>query len=108
LFLTEDGEHLVVGYAGANLLDRHYKRDQIVVSFYRHGRLLTVVRLNQIILDRTNLRASDSGVARGFFARLVDQHRFAVDTVEHRRLTYDVTTGGLLEVTTPVSSAVEH
>lgn len=109
LFLTDDGDYLVVGYAGANLLEHHYKRDQVMVSFYRRGRLLNVVRLNQIMVDLKHLQVTDSGVAWGFFAGLIDHHRFAVDTVEHRRLIYDVTTGALVDVTTPSStSLLEH
>jgi len=65
-----------------------------------------VVSLNEIILDRRRLEVSDSGVQWGFFVGLIGPTKFALDTVERRRLIFDIATGKLLEVTRPDRSSL--
>jgi hypothetical protein len=106
LYLTDDGDYLVMGYEGANLLSHDYRLDQVMVSFFHRATLIKAIRLDEIILDPKHLEISDSGVMWGFFVGLVASHRFALDTVEHRRLIYDVSTGDLVEVTRPGRSSL--
>lgn len=106
-YLTNDGEYLVTGYAGSNLLEHHYDLDEAMVSFYRRGTLINTVRLREIIRDTKHLEPSDDGVQWGFFVGLIGPTRFALDTVEHRRFIYDVTNGTVVDVkSTPPSSMV--
>lgn len=106
MYLSDDGEYLVVGYEGANLLSHRYRLDQVMVSFYRRTTLIKAVRLEEIIQDRRRLEVSDSGVLWGFFVGLIAPHRFALDTVERRRLIFDIATGDLVEVTRPDRSSL--
>src|SRR3989338_4557607 len=50
-FVSNDGEYLVTGYDGGNLLPLKYKKDQVMISFYDRGRLIGQVRLNEMISD---------------------------------------------------------
>jgi len=105
-YLADDGDHLVIGYEGGNLLSHQYRFDQVMVSFYRRETLIRSVSLNEIILDRRHLEASDSGVQWGFFVGLIGPTKFALDTVERRRLIFDIATGKLLQVTRPDRSSL--
>jgi hypothetical protein len=98
-FLADDGEHFVVGYFGGNLLNReHNKPDQVMLSFFRQGTLIRVVRLDEVIVDRAQLRRTVSHYAWGELVGFVGPRRFAVDTIEQRRLVYDVATGARVAV----------
>jgi hypothetical protein len=73
------------------------KTNQVMLSMFRRGTLVSSVRFNEIILDQTRLGDSRRwGECKGF----VSLHRFALETLERRRLDYDVTTGTLISVTT--------
>lgn len=105
-YLADDGDHLVIAYEGGNLLSHRYQFDQVMVSFYRRETMIKSVSLNEIILDGTRLEVSDSGVQWGFFVGLIGSTKFALDTVERRRLIFDIATGKLLEVTLPDRSSL--
>jgi hypothetical protein len=97
-FLSDDGEYMVTGYEGNNLLRHRHAPDEVMLEFYRRGTLLRSIRLNQIIQSHGRLEVADSGVFWGFYEGFLSMHRFAVDTIEQRRLIYDVTTGSLVQV----------
>jgi hypothetical protein len=97
-FLSDDGEYLVTGYEGNNLLNHKHAPDEVMLTFFRRGAVIGSIRLNEIILDEKHLEVTDSGVFWGFYEGFLASHRLAVDTVEQRRLVYDVTTGALVQV----------
>jgi hypothetical protein len=70
-----------------------------MMSIHRRGKLILAVRLDQLIFDRTNLLAPERGSRWGVCKGLVSLHRFSLETVENRRLEYDVKTGTLVSVT---------
>lgn len=106
LYLADDGEYLVLGYEGGNLLSHGYRLDQVMVSFYRRATLIRSLSLKDVILDPRHLEVSDSGVQWGFFVGLIGPTKFALDTVERRRLIFDIATGALLQVTRPDRSSL--
>ena len=55
-FLSDDGEYLVVGYPGVNLLALDHEPDVVMLSFFHRAKAVGVVRLNEIIQDRAHLR----------------------------------------------------
>jgi len=98
-FLTDDGEYIAIADPRASILPRNYKRDQVVVSFFRRGILIKAVHLDEILLDTKSMGSpSESGYKWGSWTGLVRPDRFALDTVENRRLVYDVATGKLTDV----------
>jgi hypothetical protein len=94
-FLSDDGEYLTVGYVGDNLLDRDFTASLPMLQFYRRGKLIRSVSLGEIIENMKSLRRTASHYAWGYFRGHTALHDVAVDTIEGRRLTFDVTTGVL-------------
>lgn len=99
-YLANDGEYLATGDAQAHILPRHYKPDQVIVSFFRGGVLIRAVHLDEVLRDPKSMGPpSESGYSWSAWSGFVALHRFAVDTVEGRHLVYDVTNGALVEGT---------
>lgn len=91
--LSNDGEYLVTGYPGVGLLDGNYTLETAIVTFYRRGTLIRAVPFREIIIVPKHLRDWKEGYEWGGYVGFISAHRFAIDTVEDRRLIYDVTTG---------------
>ena len=70
LHVHNDGEHVVIGYPGLNLLPLNHRRSEPMLHFLRKGELLRVVPLDELITDRRNLHRTVShyawGSVRGF------------------------------------------
>jgi hypothetical protein len=94
-YLSDDGEYLTVGYVGNNLLELDYTPSQAMLQFYKRGKLIRAVPLSELIRDMKSLRRSASHYSWGYYRGLVAPYRFAVDTIEGRRLIFDVATGAL-------------
>jgi hypothetical protein len=92
-FISDDGEYLVVGYAGKSVLDRKYTFETVMLTFYRRGTLIRTSRLRGIISLGKSLWEWPEGYEWGDYVGFVSAHRFAVDTVENVRVFYDVTKG---------------
>jgi hypothetical protein len=95
-YVSDDGEYLVwcLGMPSG----RRRRPDEVMVSVFRRGTLVTAIRLNQIVVDPTSMGPSRTaaypwGECKGFVAL----HDFSLLTLESRRLIYDVTTGELVE-----------
>jgi hypothetical protein len=94
--LSDDGEYLVWCRGGPSGPRR--RLDEVMVSIFRKGSLVSVIRLNQIVLDPMKMGPRPTGAypwgaCKGF----VGLHDYSLATVESRRLIYDVTTGELVE-----------
>lgn len=98
-WLSNDGDYLVLGYHGVNLLQLDHKPDEVMLTFFHRDALVGVVRLNDIILDRSHLQRTVSHYDWGNFVGFVEPHQFAITTIENRRLVFDVTTGKRVSVT---------
>ena len=99
-FVSDDGEYLVRGYWGVNILETGHAPDEVMLSFYRRGMVIKKVRLNEMVNDPKYLR-SDYRASWGYYQGFVELHKFIVDTMEQRRLVYDATTGNLIDVIVP-------
>lgn len=91
--LANDGEHVVAGYDGMNLIPRQYDREEVMLRFFRRGELIQDVTLDQLVLDFSRLRRTVSHFAWGNYLGLDESGHYAVETVEGRRLRFDVRTG---------------
>src|SRR4030095_4680191 len=87
--LSNDGEYLVTGYDGLNLLPLDYKKDEVMLSFYRHGRLIGTVKLNEIITAVKKLQNTVSHYQWGFYIGLDAADRYWLQTVEQIQYVYD-------------------
>ena len=92
VLVSDDGRHLVAYHRGGNVLDLSHAPDEIVLSFYDRGRLLTHVRLNEIIRDADLVRTQSHHIWAVSFG-FVSAQRFRVETADHRVHTFNVTTG---------------
>jgi hypothetical protein len=99
-FISDDGEYLVRGHWGVNVLRPGYTPDEVMLSFYRRGALIKSIRLKEMMSDPKILHSNDQPLW-GYYQGFMGLHRFVVDTMEQRRLIYDVTTGAVLEVIVP-------
>jgi hypothetical protein len=93
LGLSNDGECLAVGDVEKFLLPFEYKKDMPVLSFFKEGRLLNQVRLNEVIRDFSNLLNPNAGFLWAKSAGMNDLGYFTVQTVENRTLMYDIKNG---------------
>jgi hypothetical protein len=92
-WLSDDGDYLVTGYPGNNLLELDHKPNEVMLSFYRRGVAVGTIRLDAILENQARMRKSVSHYGWGHFLGFVAPHQFAVTTIEDRELVYDVTTG---------------
>ena len=93
LGLADDGEHLVAGARGVYPLPPDYEKKQVMISFFKTGKLLGQVRLEQVIRDFSKLEKVPSGYCWGRYLGLNRAGYFVVETVEGNRIPFDVRTG---------------
>jgi hypothetical protein len=91
--LSDDGEHLVAGFDGINLLPLEYHKDQVMLSFYRRGKLLCTVTLGQLVKDYGKLQRTASHYYWGRYLGFDEKNRYLVATVEGRTIAFDAATG---------------
>jgi hypothetical protein len=104
-FLSDDGEYLVTAYAWGDLLERTYRPDEVMLTFYKRGQLIRSIRLNQLLRDTRHVYRTASHYFWGHLDGFSDLHWFAVDTVEQRRFVFDVTTGAVVREARPSPSS---
>lgn len=91
--LSDDGEHFVVGFEGINLLPLDYHKEQVMLSFYRRGKLLRAVTLGQLVKDYGKLQRTVSHYYWGRYLGFDEKNRYLVATVEGRTIAFDAATG---------------
>ena len=96
-WLADDGEHLVVGYPGLNLLSQKHAKDEALVWFYEKGELVAKGTLDQIVADEAHLEKTVSHYHWGMGKGFDEKGRFVIETVERKEVVFDVTTGKIVE-----------
>lgn len=92
-WLSDDGEYMVVGYPGSNLLDGGSTPDQEMITFLHRGKQVAVVRARDLFVDPAFVHWRPAPYSWGAFVGFIAPKQFAVDTAEKRRLVFDVSTG---------------
>lgn len=92
-FLSGDGEHLVVGHRGSNLLPLNVTDDCIMAYFVRKGEVIATLRLGDLIKNKSSLKRTASHYLWGSYLGIDEDGRFRVETVEGKKLYFDTTTG---------------
>lgn len=90
--LADDGEHLIIGHDGINLLPLDVTKNEPLIRFFKKGKRINVVTLGELVEDQSSLKRTVSHLCWGSYLGLVEGH-YAVETVEGRKLIFDVTTG---------------
>ena len=91
--LSSDGKHLVTGFQGMNLLPINHKEDEVMLYFFREGKLIHYVTLDQLIEDPDNLQRTVSHIYWGNYLGFDEEGHYVLETVENRKIVFDVKTG---------------
>ncbi|MCK5052348.1 MAG: hypothetical protein KAS53_11540 [Candidatus Cloacimonetes bacterium] len=90
--ISNDGEHLVIGYDGMNLLPFNYWSNEPMLYFIHKGELIKHVTLDQLIKDPSKMTKAVSHYAWGNYVGFDDKGHFVVETCEGKRV-FDPKTG---------------
>jgi hypothetical protein len=91
--LSSDGKHLVTGFQGMNLLPVNHKQDEVMLYFFKEGKLIHYVTLDQLIEDLDNLQRTVSHIYWGNYLGFDEEGHYVLETVENRKIAFDVKTG---------------
>lgn len=91
VFVADDGRHVVLGYAGLNLLTLKHRPDQPMAYFVREGEVIGVAALNQLIRDLTKLPRTASHFRWGSCAGIDESGYFVIQTFDEQIHRFDMT-----------------
>jgi hypothetical protein len=91
--LSNDGQYLVAGYDGGNLLPLDVRKDQVMLSFFDRGRLIRQVRLNDLVPDVSKLTRTVSHYHWGRFHGLNSEGHLVVELADKQWVLFDPRTG---------------
>jgi hypothetical protein len=97
-FLANDGDHLVVGNPGGNLLEPHAGPRETIIVLYERGHEVAAITLGQLVTKVDKLPRTESHVLWGNYLGFDEQNRFLVQTSEERTFALDPD-GRLHEIT---------
>ena len=83
--VSSDGKYVAIPYRGFNLLHEGYRRDEVMLYVVKEGKLLRVVRLNELIRDFSQISPTPSHYRWGWFRGFNDRNEFVIETVEGNR-----------------------
>ncbi|MEO7931833.1 MAG: hypothetical protein ABIT76_01610 [Chthoniobacterales bacterium] len=95
-FLADDGRHLITVYGGANLIPLDYSPGLVLLEFFDGPKLVRRVTVSEIMPDLSKLERSVSHYAWGNRWGLDSEGYFNVETVDLRRLKFDVSSGKIV------------
>ena len=90
--LADDGEHLVLGYEGMNLIPVDYDPGMEMLTFYRRGEVFRRVALPVLVGDEA-LQRTVSHYYWGDYLGLDADGYYAVRTFAGREIRFDMATG---------------
>ncbi len=94
--LADDGDHLVAGYWGVNLIPLDYNKKEVMLYFFKRGELINHITLDLILRDFSKLTRGASHYHWGNYEGFDRAGLYVVTTVEGRRMRFDVTRGMLV------------
>jgi hypothetical protein len=98
VFVANDGEHMMCGYDGRNLLRHDYRADTPMLRFWHRDILIRTITLAELIKDFARLEATVSHFRWGHHVGIDAQNRFVVHTIEDQRIAFDIETGEISSV----------
>lgn len=100
--LADDGDHLVIGNSGMNLLPTDVTKDEPMILFFNRGKLIKTVTLGKLLTKMSSLQRTVSHYDWGNYLGFNEKGLYVVKTVEDKQFLFDVTTG---EVASPATAA---
>jgi len=92
MFVSDDGEHVVTGHDGVNLVPLHATLREPVLVFHERGKVVRTLVLGDLYADLSQLTRTVSHRAWSDTVRLQGD-RLVVKLVDGRVLAFDVRTG---------------
>lgn len=93
LFVSNDGNHAVTGYAGMNLIPVNYTDDLVLLTFWEKGKKIRKVTLKEIVPSKSILTRTVSHYHWGTIDGINDKGSLVVNRSDGKILLFDVTTG---------------
>ncbi len=93
LFLADDGQHLVQGYKGGNLLDAHVTPDDMFLTFFVPSRQAGSITVGELFPHLDQLPRTASNITWGNFWGFDSAKRFAIVLSDGRKIVFDADTG---------------
>jgi hypothetical protein len=101
IYLANDGQSLVIGYSGINLVPIDVDLKQTILSFYKHEQLIRKVPLNEFYQKRSQMPKTASHRAWGYVQGFNEKNELQVNLEDGRRLFYSAKTGTLVRTEQP-------
>jgi hypothetical protein len=93
LAISNDGQSLVVGYSGGNLVPIDVTLKEPMLTFYQHEKIIRVVRLGDLYRSKSELTPTVSHLAWGTMSSIDQNNRIRVFLINGKQVTFDVKTG---------------
>ncbi len=93
LFLSDDGEHLAIGYDGLNLLPLDAPDSLEMISFWSRAGKIQSVPLRAIVPDRSILQRTVSHYAWGNIVGIDHDDRLVVTRIDGKVFRFNMSTG---------------
>jgi hypothetical protein len=88
LFLSDDGESVVVGYDGMNLVPLDVTLNEPVLFFYNSGRLVRTIKLDQLYRSKSQLRRTVSHFAWVYSIGFNSSNQLVVELVNGKKVAF--------------------
>jgi len=93
LFVSDDGESVVVGYDGMNLAPLDVSLDEPVLYFYHHGKLVRTMTLKDFYGSKSQLRRTVSHLAWVNTIGINKANQLVVELIDGRKIAFAASTG---------------
>jgi len=93
LFVSNDGDYLVLGYDGISLIPQDYTDDLVLLTFLHRGKVLRKVTLKDIVPDPSILLRTVSHYQWGWIEGINSNGEFVVHRVDGTVFSFDLSTG---------------
>lgn len=93
IFISDDGESVVIGYSGKNLVPLDVRMSESVLFFYNRGQLVRTVKLEELYSSKSQLRRTVSHYAWVNRIGFNGGNQFVVELVNGNDVAFAAATG---------------
>lgn len=93
LFLSDDAESVIVGYAGMNLVPVDVTLDEPVLFFYNRGRLVRTIRLGELYRRKSQLQRTFSHFAWVYSIGFNRSNQLVIELLNGEKVAFAPKTG---------------
>lgn len=93
LFISDDGIYMTTEHGGLNLIPQNYDGKMTMVTFWKSGKILREVTLDELIPNKKILQRTVSHYAWGTIVGFSKDGTLEIKLVNDQRLFYDPKTG---------------